>query len=755
MTVQSTTNRVQSNTDGVTTDFPFNYPLFADTDLVVTLTDLTTGVSTVQVLNTDYTLVGTQDQFDAYPDGATVVFPSAPADGSRVTRERIMSATQSTDLVDGDPLPADSVERMSDKLTLLFQYLLDLFSRAIIAPSTDTVSLGTLPSDTTRANKALIFSSTGALAVSTDDYEDQAVATAASAAAAAASATSAQDSAASAGTSAGNAAGSATAAASSAVAAASSAASLSSSLQEFYPETYGSGNSDVEIQAAIDAAEAAGRGVVKLGPKTYTLNAGLTIHGTVGLIGSGRQITILNASGLNGTPAIQVGDVGISPLMPRIEGLWIDAPNNAPVIKALGANRLVLHDLYLDGFHTGIQLGDGDEAEFCTEVTINDVEGAVGYTPHGHGIEVRGATAILSNVRLEGWAIGTGNQTTGKAGVYLSANAGNRATDGLRMVNCGLGLWPTGFKIENGAFTTFVVQMDNCFIDRCYDDGILAILPAAATLSIFKVSNCHIQGGSGIGDGSGIFFNCDPASSVGIIQFSNNHVSGFNQYGAAFEGTMKNVTFTGNVLTNVGTGAGYDAVSIDNGVEGAFTGNKVDAPCRYGWNLGNSLNLNVSDNPTQGPLTGKVFTSSGIAGPNRIVERNGDGRKKVVYLGPFTMANVPASANNALRMHTGYLGTGTDAAARVRPGFRGFVSRLVVTSNASSVAGSITLKVNINGTPGTLTATLNAGASSVNVNQDSGDFFIDTDLVGIDLTSTSDLSPTTVDAVGFLELTEY
>jgi len=47
----------------------------------------------------------------------------------------------------------------------------------------------------------------------------------------------------------------------------------------FYAEQYGTGKTDVEIQAAIDAATAAGGGTVVLAPGTWTLGADVTVSG--------------------------------------------------------------------------------------------------------------------------------------------------------------------------------------------------------------------------------------------------------------------------------------------------------------------------------------------------------------------------------------------------------------------------------------------------------------------------------------------
>jgi hypothetical protein len=221
MSLATTVNKVQYTANGSTTAFSFPYKFNTNGDLTVTETNTTTGVDTIKVITTDYTVTGAGNA-----GGGTVTFVTAPVNTRRITIERLVALTQETDYQPDDDFPAEVHEAALDKLTMIAQQLNAASARTLKAPVADSITLGTLPVDTLRANKALVFDATGQVGVSADNYVDQTTAAAASASAAASSASAASTSATNAASSASAASGSATSAASSATAAAASATSL-------------------------------------------------------------------------------------------------------------------------------------------------------------------------------------------------------------------------------------------------------------------------------------------------------------------------------------------------------------------------------------------------------------------------------------------------------------------------------------------------------------------------------------------------
>lgn len=200
----------QYSGNGVTTAFSYPYKFFADGDLVVILTS-SAGVETTQTITTHYTVSGAGE--DA---GGTVTMVTAPASGETLTIYRDPDATQSLDLRENDPAPAEEMEKAWDRLTMLVQRINEVLDRSVTITNgfVDTFTL-TLPSDLATANATLVVNATGdgwdMGPTSTEVANAQTYATNA-----AASATAAASSASAAATSATNAATSATSAAASA-----------------------------------------------------------------------------------------------------------------------------------------------------------------------------------------------------------------------------------------------------------------------------------------------------------------------------------------------------------------------------------------------------------------------------------------------------------------------------------------------------------------------------------------------------------
>jgi hypothetical protein len=80
MTVSTSTSIANYTANGSTTTFAYPFKIFADSDLVVILRNTATGVGTVQVLNSAYTVTGAGNVA-----GGNVVFGTAPAAGNTVS----------------------------------------------------------------------------------------------------------------------------------------------------------------------------------------------------------------------------------------------------------------------------------------------------------------------------------------------------------------------------------------------------------------------------------------------------------------------------------------------------------------------------------------------------------------------------------------------------------------------------------------------------------------------------------------------
>ena len=155
MTVSSTTNKATYSGNGTTTAFTVPFYFLAAADLQVILRS-SAGVETVQTLTSQYTVTGA-----GVASGGTVTMLTAPASGTTLTILRNIEATQETDLLPNDRLPAESLETALDKATMLIQQLDEEVGRSLKYPATDTAVSAQLPTATARAGKYLGFDATG------------------------------------------------------------------------------------------------------------------------------------------------------------------------------------------------------------------------------------------------------------------------------------------------------------------------------------------------------------------------------------------------------------------------------------------------------------------------------------------------------------------------------------------------------------------------------------------------------------------
>lgn len=212
MTVTTSTNKTQALGNGATTSFPYSFRIYSASELVVTSTVIATGVDTILVLNTNYTVTGAGSY-----NGGNVVCSVAPASGTRLTIRRVLSVEQETDLRNQGAYFAETHEDVFDRHTMVDQQQQEEINRSVKFPEADASLISELPPAADRASKAIVFDEDGNITVSDDDYNDQLANVTTQAGIATAAATSATASASSATASASAAAASETAAALSAI----------------------------------------------------------------------------------------------------------------------------------------------------------------------------------------------------------------------------------------------------------------------------------------------------------------------------------------------------------------------------------------------------------------------------------------------------------------------------------------------------------------------------------------------------------
>jgi hypothetical protein len=124
----------------VTVSFAFSYTLWAASEMKVYLRSAA-GVETLQTLTTHYSLSPS-----SYPaTSGNVVFVTAPASGVTVVLIRTQALSQALDLVSGDPMPSDLIERRFDIMAGIIQNLSERIDRASLFPITSTLASIAMP----------------------------------------------------------------------------------------------------------------------------------------------------------------------------------------------------------------------------------------------------------------------------------------------------------------------------------------------------------------------------------------------------------------------------------------------------------------------------------------------------------------------------------------------------------------------------------------------------------------------------------
>lgn len=191
MSVPSNLNKHVYDGNGVTTSWPFTYPVILSTDIEVILTNVA-GVDQAALNPSLYTI-------DV--SAGTVTYPltgSPLATGWKITLLRVEPLTQLTTLTTQGAFTAQNIERALDKLTMITQQHDEALSRTISYPvsqtpsSTDTtLFLATVLGYKTDAAASATAASTSASTASTSATAAASSATAASASATAAAASAA------------------------------------------------------------------------------------------------------------------------------------------------------------------------------------------------------------------------------------------------------------------------------------------------------------------------------------------------------------------------------------------------------------------------------------------------------------------------------------------------------------------------------------------------------------------------------------
>ena len=163
MTISTTIIKNSYSGNGSTTAFTYNFKITAETEIEVIVKTNATGAESVRSIgtgSTNYAVAGVGN------NSGTVTFVTAPTSSETVLLRRSTAQTQAMDLIDNDPMSADTIETAHDKAIAISQELQEQLDRSIkISRANTMTSTEFVTSATDRANKILSFDSSGEISV--------------------------------------------------------------------------------------------------------------------------------------------------------------------------------------------------------------------------------------------------------------------------------------------------------------------------------------------------------------------------------------------------------------------------------------------------------------------------------------------------------------------------------------------------------------------------------------------------------------
>ena len=162
MTISTTIIKNSYSGNGSTSVFNYTFKISLESEMEVIIRS-SNGTETVKTLTTHYTVGGVGNA-----GGGTVTFTAGniPVTGETVILRRDTAQTQTMDLIDNDPMSAETIEDAHDKSIALIQELQEEIDRSIKLSRTNTMTSTEFTVDAaTRANKILAFDSSGEIAV--------------------------------------------------------------------------------------------------------------------------------------------------------------------------------------------------------------------------------------------------------------------------------------------------------------------------------------------------------------------------------------------------------------------------------------------------------------------------------------------------------------------------------------------------------------------------------------------------------------
>lgn len=387
--------------------------------------------------------------------------------------------------------------------------------------------------------------------------------------------------------------------------------------------TYGS-----NIQSAINAAQAAGGGVVYCPAGTYTA-ANLSITGNnIMLLGDGPQATTIQITSTSGT-FMTIGSSGNSTLFTSIKDIAFEPPA-ASSRTGYTLYFLNCQGVYMNNVWLGQHLPQGS--------TVYTLGGGIGIDNVGIGTSFGVLDAVqMSRCSANSLDIGRFSSSVPPSDIFVSnCNFGGNTANGI-VIGWVSGLYVTNSEVTGGSSSSNGIVMapaspnwcayvflDNILVDTFNGQGIY--MTGSGVIADIRLTGCY----SNNHNGQGVLFDNGNAASIGVSitggEFCNNVGAGIEWYGGGgfiINGALcfanaKNSSGSQNGINITNNASGFQIVNCLSG-KGGFL-NQTNNFQNYGIQVSSGCNnYIVANNRCPGNVSGGV---SAATSATQIVSNN-------------------------------------------------------------------------------------------------------------------------------------